>query len=223
VPGTFLFAGPTLARARIIDPALPLAGIDIRLPVKRGDVPFIIKENKEPGTLILVDGLFHYEMAVGHAEIRSALHRGWTVWGLSSMGAIRAREMSALGVKGYGQVYELFCQENMDFRDDEVTLLHDVAPTYAELSEPLAHIRVALAALVERRIIAEDIRGQVVAELENMWFGDRTLPWLVHQLRELAPGHDDELRELVTSFDRYRVKSLDLIRFLRDGTLGPVA
>jgi hypothetical protein len=206
-----------------MDPDLPIGGIEVRLPVKRGDVPMIVKENQTPGTLVVVDGLFHYEMAVGHAELRTAMRRGWTVWGLSSMGAIRAREMSTLGVRGFGKVYDLFCQENVDFRDDEVTLLHDVAPTYAELSEPLAHIRVGLADLAARGVIDEGIRARMIEELEGMWFGDRTLPGVFNRLRELVPGIEGELREFIAGFDRYRIKSLDLIRFLRGGTLGPVA
>ncbi|WP_425300876.1 TfuA-like protein, partial [Nocardia wallacei] len=33
-------------------------------------------------------------------EIREALEAGWSVWGLSSMGAIRAAEMRLLGMRG---------------------------------------------------------------------------------------------------------------------------
>src|SRR5262249_26845133 len=178
----------------------------------------IVKENGSPGTIVVVDGLFHTDLAVGHAELRAALRGGWTVWGVASMGAIRAREMSALGMKGYGEVYELYCRDGVDFRDDEVALLHGAAPEYAELSEPLVHMRAALAALVARGAVAEAVRAPVLAELEGMWFGDRTLPWLASRLRELVPAIGPEVDAALAGFDRYRIKSLDLIRFVRDVT-----
>ena len=39
-------------------------------------------------------------------RIRAALSAGFRVFGLSSMGAIRAREMAALGMEGFGEVYQ---------------------------------------------------------------------------------------------------------------------
>ena len=38
------------------------------------------------------------------------------------MGAIRAREMAHLGMRGFGRVFERFVAED-DFQDDEVALL----------------------------------------------------------------------------------------------------
>jgi hypothetical protein len=208
-PG-FLFAGPTLARARLIDPGLSLAGLDLLPPIKRGQLPVLMAQH-QPGTVIIVDGLFHTEVAVGHQEIRAMLARGWKVWGLSSMGAIRAREMSGLGMVGFGKVYQLFCQEGVDFRDDEVTLLHDKAPDYTELSEPLVHLRAALDDLVARELLGAEARAGLIGELEGMWYADRTLSWLAARLRGLGV----EPRGILDDFDRYRVKSLDLIEFLR--------
>ena len=202
-----------------MDPDLPLAGVTPRAPIRRGELPVIVKENA-PGQIVIVDGLFHTEIAVGHLEIRSALGRGWTVWGLSSMGAIRAREMSTLGMRGYGDVYAMYCQEGVDFRDDEVTLMHGSAPDYVELSEPLVHIRAATADLVADGTLGAEQRAAVIQELEAMWYADRTLAWLATRLRQLAPDRDQRLSEFLTGFDRYRLKSLDLIRFLRSGVLG---
>ncbi len=117
-----MFAGPTLARASAIAPALDLSGIIILPPVKRGDVTRVV-QGPEPGVLAIVDGYFHLEnLSVGHLEIRLALKRGWQVWGLSSMGAIRAAEMHHMGVHGWGLVFERY-RDDPDFRDDEVALL----------------------------------------------------------------------------------------------------
>lgn len=213
-----LFAGPTLARALKIDPGLPLAELEVRPPITRSQLPPLV-QSRPVGTLVIVDGLFHGQVAVGHREIRAALQRGWKVWGLSSMGAIRAREMADLGMRGFGKVYELFCQEGVDFRDDEVTLMHEDPPEYREFSEPLVHIRVAMDALVAETLITADQRTAILEELEQMWYADRTLPWLTARLIAANPSAETELRAFLGDFDRHRIKSHDLIQFLRSGAL----
>jgi len=213
---TFLFAGPTLARALLIDPEVPLADLILCPPIKRGDLPRITGQVPR-GRAVIVDGLFHTEIAVGHREIRTALERGWQVFGVSSMGAIRAREMASLGMRGFGEVYDLYCQEGVDFRDDEVTLAHGDAPDYRELSEPLVHIRVAAADLVRHGMLKESQRGALIGELEEMWYAERTLAWLAARLRQVVSEDEARLAGFFAGFDRYRIKSLDLIRFLRSG------
>src|SRR5579859_7788998 len=121
----FLFVGPTMAaseRARRLARRLR-----VRRPIKRAEVERLASRRQRPGVLAIVDGLFHDTLSVGHAEIREAIRNGWQAWGLSSMGAIRAREMSSLGMHGFGQVYARFEQE-ADFQDDEVALLHEPGP-----------------------------------------------------------------------------------------------
>ncbi len=149
ISNNILFVGPTFKGlgAAAIDAA---QAFQIRSPVKRGDVEALA--GVEPGVLVLVDGLFHDALAVGHIEIRNAVERGWQVWGLSSMGAIRAYEMRTLGVRGYGAVYERFYAEE-DFQDDEVSLLHASAPDYTPISEPLIHLRAALDAYVSEGML----------------------------------------------------------------------
>ena len=97
-----MFAGPTLAR--LGDPRVAeRAGFDVRSPVRRGDIAALL--DKTPGVLVVVDGVFNQSLAVGHAELRSAIAAGWQVFGLSSMGAVRAFEMRNLGMIGFGRVY----------------------------------------------------------------------------------------------------------------------
>lgn len=209
----FLFAGPTLHRALAIKKELPLCGIEVRPPMRRGDLPRAIAK-RQPGVVVLVDGVFHSFLAVGHAEIRSALAAGWSVWGLSSMGAIRAREMMHMGMRGYGEVFALYCQPDVDFRDDEVTLLHEDEPPYREASEPLVHLRAALSAFVKDGLVTEAVAATILDELSQMWFGARTLGLFRARLFELVKDRAAELDARLRDFDRYRVKSHDLIRFL---------
>ncbi len=203
----FLFAGPTLARARKIRPELALDGVRELPPVQRGDLPRLVREHATPGAIAIVDGKFHQVLSIGHLEIRNAIAAGWTVWGMSSLGAIRAREMHHLGMRGYGRVFELYCGPG-DFRDDEVTLLHEQDPPYRELSEPLVHLRLALRGLADAGVIAGELADALVRELEDMYFGDRTLVWVRGRLG--AAAYD----QLAASLDGHRIKSLDLVDFL---------
>jgi len=208
----FLFVGPTLHRALAIEPTLSLEGITVVPPIQRGVLPHLW--NRRPGCALVVDGLFHQTLSVGHAELRTTLARGWQVWGLSSMGAIRAREMHHLGMRGFGRVFELYCQDDIDFRDDEVTMLHQHEPPYRELSEPLCHLRLGVEDAAARGWIDPAAAAEIVGELTTMWYGDRTLAAMESRLRARAPDRATEIAQLVRDFDRYRIKALDLIAFL---------
>jgi hypothetical protein len=208
----FVFAGPTLAasaRGRSL-----ARGLRLRPPVKRGDVAALVARHRAPGVLALVDGLFHDALSVGHAEIREAMRRGWRVWGLSSMGAIRAREMAPLGMRGFGRVFARFMEED-DFQDDEVALLHEAAPLYRSFSEPLIHLRAAIEHLREREIVTDRGARAVTRELKARWYGERTLPAAIELLAPHARA-SAALRQELRDFRRFALKTLDLERFLSE-------
>ncbi|MFN2530925.1 MAG: TfuA-like protein, partial [Pyrinomonadaceae bacterium] len=102
ISNCLIFAGPTLIGVDIS--ASAKRRVKVLPPVKRGDIEKIVCMRK-PAAMAIVDGLFHQCLSAGHAEIRLAVTSGWQVWGLSSMGAIRAYEMRDMGVRGYGRVY----------------------------------------------------------------------------------------------------------------------
>jgi len=194
--------------------ALKRAGIKVLPPVKRGDVEQLVSSGAA-GTMAIVDGQFQQCLSVGHAEIREALARGWQVWGLSSMGAIRAYEMREMGVHGFGRVYELFCKQ-VDFRDDEVALLHEPGPPYRSLSEPLIHLRVWLRELRRMGLLKQSEEKQVVQRLMNLWFGERTLGRARSLVLELIPKKELKVAESLADFDRFRLKNHDLRNFLHE-------
>jgi len=206
-----LFAGPTMA-GLTTPAALKREGITALPPVKRGDIEQLV--SSEPvGTMVIVDGQFQQCLSVGHAEIRSALELGWQVWGLSSMGAIRAYEMREMGVRGFGSVYKLFCNQ-VDFRDDEVALLHESGPSYRSLSEPLVHLRLWLKELRSNGLLKQREEKQVVHSLMNLWFGERTLERARSMVLELIPRKELKVYESLADFDRFRLKTHDLRLFL---------
>ncbi len=214
-----VFAGPTLAtsaRARTL-----ASGLDVRPPVKRADVAKLVASRARPGVLVIVDGVFHEALAVGHAEIRDAVRAKWNVWGVSSMGAIRAREMTSLGVNGFGKVFERYCGSD-DFQDDEVALLHASTAPYAPLTEPLVHLREAIAFLVRARLVSRARASDALRDLKSRWYGERTIRGACDLLARGASSADGVRRELA-DFDRFRVKSIDLERFLEEKPFDSVA
>jgi hypothetical protein len=203
--GPTLNCGATLAKER---------GVKLLPPVKRGDVERLVS-TRRPGVMAIVDGQFHQCLSVGHAEIRLAIAEGWQVWGLSSMGAIRACEMRHMGMRGFGEVYEWFCRDE-DFRDDEVALTHAPSAPYLALSEPLVHIRVWLEELVKLRLLTATHERRLLKELMSLWFGERTLSRVRAMVLALVPARAKEIDQTLANFDRFRLKSHDLSNFLRD-------
>ncbi|MBG6249026.1 hypothetical protein JZM30_08540 [Candidatus Symbiopectobacterium endolongispinus] len=83
----FLFIGPT-SFGMSLSEVLPSETM-VLPSVRRGDIQSLIEKEKA-STVVIVDGTYHTYPAVSHVEIKNALQNNWKVWGLSSMGAIRA-------------------------------------------------------------------------------------------------------------------------------------
>ncbi|WP_052742274.1 TfuA-like protein [Pseudomonas frederiksbergensis] len=205
-----LFAGPSLQA--IDSQLLRGGGLMVRPPVKRGDIERLVAQSP-PSNIAIVDGVFHAHPAVGHAEILDALGAGWRIWGLSSMGAIRACEMDTLGMTGFGEVYRQFASDP-DMSDDEVTLIHQTQEPFLSLSEPLIHIRQFLGQWTTERIITPAQEQHILHYLKNMWYGHRTLNCLKEALLAL-PVATKQIDNALANFSAYRIKSLDLIEFLK--------
>lgn len=205
-----VFAGPTLFG--IDNSLLESHDYTITAPVKRGDIERLVNECT-PATIAIVDGVFHAHPAVGHAEILEAMAAGWRVWGLSSMGAIRACEMCELGMLGFGEVYRRFATDP-NFSDDEVTLVHQMDSPFIALSEPLIHIRYFLDSMTQQNIIPAIASQKTISHMKNMWYGQRTLSQLKITLgsQGVNPAHVELALE---NFQDYRLKTLDLENFLK--------
>lgn len=208
----YLFVGPTLHGV----PAYLLKNLHFTLhpPVKRGDIEKLI-HNEPPGKIILVDGTFQQYPSVGHAEILKALRKNWEVWGLSSMGAIRACEMQLYGMKGFGKVYERFLMDE-DFSDDEVALIHGIDPPFLPITEPLIHIREFINHIIRAEYITLAQGDFIIHKLKSTWYGFRTLSSVRTILASLVDLDIQKniLKELC-DFDKYRVKTLDFIEFIK--------
>jgi hypothetical protein len=134
------------------------------------------------------------------------------------MGAIRAAEMRGLGMLGFGQVYCKYVEAleaGSDFHDDEVAQTHEACPPYRSLSEPMVHVRHALAEWVREGRLGEAVASLVVEELKAMWYGDRTLASMLQAILARDWGANEWLKREVENFDRYRLKNRDVDGFLQ--------
>ncbi len=139
---TIVFVGPTLPAAEV--KAL-LPGALIAPPVAFGDVLRLAQRRKRPTRIAIIDGYFERMAAVWHKEIVFALERGIEVWGAASMGALRAAELSSVGMIGVGAIYRAFARGEL-IADDEVAVAHLPAEHgYRVVSDALVNLREGIA------------------------------------------------------------------------------
>ncbi len=202
----FIFVGPTS-----FDMDLKIfSDFNILPPVRRGDITDLVVKNS-PGTIVIVDGTFHSFPSVGHAEIRDAIEKDWKIWGLSSMGAIRAAEMDSLGMFGFGKVYRQYRMDE-NFSDDEVTLVHSLEYPYEAVSIPLINIRSLLNYLCEHKLIESSRSEIVINKLKYMWYANRRWKILLSLLKDQGCNINyQKLCRILKSTDK---KRNDLTDFL---------
>jgi hypothetical protein len=131
-----VFAGPTLAHdeAREL-----LPGCRVHPPIRFGD---LLRIDVTAGDVVaIIDGYFHQAPAVRHQELLAAIDAGVVVYGSSSMGALRAAELSSAGMRGCGEVFDLYAGGVID-GDDEVTVAHlGVEDGFRSVTTALVDIR----------------------------------------------------------------------------------
>jgi hypothetical protein len=64
------------------------------------------------------DGQTDRHLSVSHVELHEAMGAGWKVYGLCSMGAIRASKTHHMGMLPLGRVAQMFC-DDANFADNE--------------------------------------------------------------------------------------------------------
>ncbi len=164
-----IFTGPTMP-ADIILRELP--GAMIWPPVAEGDIYRLALQ--KPAIIGIIDGYFGNLPSVWHKEILFALKEGVHVIGSSSMGALRASELSDFGMIGCGAIYEDYIQGRVE-DDDEVTIVHGPAELgFVGLSEAMINIRYTLAEARKQKIISESTHQQLIAYAKNLYYPSRS-------------------------------------------------
>ena len=211
MPDVLLFAGPS---THGLDRAALLAdGVQLRPPVRRGDVDRLVAAGSAPGVLVICDGVFQSVPAVSHAELCAAIDAGWQVWGVSSIGAIRAFELRDEGMRGFGYVYDQLSRHD-DFTDDEMCLLHFPEDPWFPLTEALVNLRHALEVHGASLGISAEAGARAVATLSRAWFGDRSPEFMQQALVDAGVPRSDA-EALLAWTAAHRIKSLDLWRLMQ--------
>ena len=149
-------------------------------PARQGDVYRALRDLR-PSVIGIVDGLFHQTPSVWHKEILFAMAQGVTIFGAASMGALRAAELCAFGMRGVGTIFEayrdgVYPPYAAPFeRDDEVALIHGPPETgFAALSDALVDMRATLAEAAEAGVIDSGLRDALVARAGAIYYQDRS-------------------------------------------------
>lgn len=127
-----------------------------------------------PKAIGIVDGYFESVPSVWHKEILYAMSSGVHVLGASSMGALRAAELSAFGMEGIGAVFRFFLDGTLE-DDDEVAIAHGPAEIgYPLLSEAMVNIRRNLDDACRQSIISSNERLMLLSIAKDIHYKLRT-------------------------------------------------
>lgn len=189
---TVIFTGPTLSADQV---GLHL-GARVLPPAAHGDV--LKAALSRPVAIGIIDGVFDRLPSIWHKEILYALSTGIAVYGASSMGALRARELASFGMRGVGEIYEAFARDELE-DDDEVAILHaDAGDEYRNLSDAMVDIRVTLRHAAQAGVVSSDEASELIAIAKAQHYRDRSLRQLVrdrHPLSEwVAVNHQSQKR-----------------------------
>lgn len=163
-----VYLGPTLSiqEAKILLPdALYLP------PIRCGDILHALRWN--PKIVIIIDGLFEKTTAVWHKEILLALESGIAVYGASSMGALRACELSAFGMTGIGKIYKKYCTGELT-DDDEVAVLHQPdTNNYKVMTDAMVNVRATLSSAFNKKIIDTELQTALLDLTKKTFYQQR--------------------------------------------------
>ena len=98
---------------------------------------------------------------------------GIHVMGASSMGALRAAELSAFGMQGIGHIYNAYVTGKWE-DDDEVTVAHGPAELgFLAVSEAMANIRATLDRALAATAITLTEWASLTSIAKNLYYKDR--------------------------------------------------
>jgi hypothetical protein len=204
-----VFVGPTLFNS----PVLRDSNFAWNPPAAVGDVYRAACDR--PCAIGIVDGQFEALPSVWHKEILWALTRGIHVFGASSMGAIRAAELTSFGMIGVGDIFHGY-RINRIKDDDEVAVLHAPAELqYRPLTEAMVDVRATVAAATRAAVITVSAANRVTRIAKKTFFKERTWAKIIAAARqaELAIGEMNNLAEWLPA-NRSRQKTADALAML---------
>ncbi|MGE0548240.1 MAG: TfuA-like protein [Kofleriaceae bacterium] len=172
-----VFVGPTLPASEV---AAKLPGVRVMPPVAVGDV---LRWTRVRGVrrIAIIDGYFERMAAVWHKELLLALERGIAVWGASSMGALRAAELAAFGMRGVGAIFRMYARGEL-VADDEVAIVHlPEDHGYRPASDALVNLRHGIA---RAPMLSASTRTKLIELARRRFYADRSWSRLLDDARK---------------------------------------
>ena len=162
-----VFAGPSLP----VGDRVAAPGIHYAPPAARGDVA---RAADDYDALLLVDGVFHQDLAVTPHETLAACRRV-PFYGAASMGALRAVECRPYGAIPLGVIARWYGSGTIDGDDEVAVSMHP--QTHAALSVPAVNVRY-VAWLAKRRGILDEAaaRAWVHIARTTIYYAERSWP-----------------------------------------------
>lgn len=185
----YVFVGPTLGHEEV------KAACDVTClpPAAQGDVYRACRHR--PRVIGIIDGYFEGLPSVWHKEILWALSQGVHVFGSASMGALRAAELHAFGMRGVGRVFEQY-RDGVLEDDDEVAVVHGPAEVgYSTLSEPMVNMRATLERAAREGVIETPTARHLGLLAKDMFYQNRCWDALLEHALE-AGLHERALAAL---------------------------
>ena len=163
-----VFVGPSQAQSTCGCPT----EVEVRPPAVQGDVMQALRDGAS--VIGLIDGQFECVAPVWHKERLYALKCGSAVFGASSMGALRAAECKAFGMRGVGRIFEDYASgERVD--DADVALLHAPAELgYQALTVPLVNADATLDKAHFAGLIDETEMSRIKQTARQIHYKDRS-------------------------------------------------
>ncbi|MEH2229402.1 MAG: TfuA-like protein [Nostoc sp.] len=208
-----IFLGPTLAVTEASQ-ILPARYLD---PVRCGDILACMR--LQPRVIAIIDGFFDRSASVWHKEILWALEAGVRVFGASSMGALRAAELEAFGMEGFGAIFAAY-RDRQYIGDDEVAILHSNPQfQYQPLTDALVNIRATVQLAVDKNIIEPAIASLIISCAKRQFFSQRHLSQAVSDAE--VQGGDRQMLAQFLEFvqnggyvDRKQSDAIELLKHL---------
>jgi hypothetical protein len=143
-----------------------------RPPVRQGDVYRAALAH--PLAIGVVDGYFDTMPTAWHKEFLWAMAEGIHVFGAASIGALRAVELEAFGMRGIGRIYRALRDSRwLDY--DEVAVVHGPAQLgYPSETEAMVNVRATLAAAVQDGILAPQLAAVLTSVAKALFYKKRT-------------------------------------------------
>ncbi|HEX8805514.1 MAG TPA: YcaO-like family protein [Candidatus Aquilonibacter sp.] len=159
-----VFAGPSLP----LEDRPELECVAYLPPAARGDVE---RAACEYDVVLLIDGVFHHDLAPAPKECYAALQHA-RMFGASSMGALRAAECAPYGFTPLGAIATWYARDLIDGEDEVAVLTH--ADRHDALSVPLVNVRYVAWLAYRRGILSATERNALVTDARTVFYMDRT-------------------------------------------------